>query len=339
MPANKYALIRYRVIDELLSNKGRPFPSKEELRSACEEALYGGDVGRVSISTIEKDIYAMRYDTVLGYEAPIAFHSYHKGYHYTDPDYTIKKIPLGEEDVEALHFAAQTFWQFKDLPVFHAFGRVLDKLKDHISSGGAELETAEERVMLFEDSLSGEGERHLPEILNAIQSNTRLDIRYTPYTRDQQQKRYRLEPYLLKEHRLRWYLLAKDLKAEKLKTFGLDRIEEVEWTEERFLPPGPEILSYFDYTHGISHVEGTPERILLEVDHPQSYFLLSRPLHHSQRLVEDREDGALLELTLIVNRDICNELLTWSPHIRVREPGHLRKALSDRALSMVKKQE
>ena len=31
MPANKYALLRYRIIDDCLTNKGRKFPTKEDL--------------------------------------------------------------------------------------------------------------------------------------------------------------------------------------------------------------------------------------------------------------------------------------------------------------------
>ena len=59
MPANKYALLRYRIIDRCISNSLNPFPTKEDLRSACEEALYGSDGENISISTIEKDIWAM----------------------------------------------------------------------------------------------------------------------------------------------------------------------------------------------------------------------------------------------------------------------------------------
>ena len=40
MPANKYALLRYRIIDRCLTNPGKPFPTKEDLRQACEDALY-----------------------------------------------------------------------------------------------------------------------------------------------------------------------------------------------------------------------------------------------------------------------------------------------------------
>jgi len=114
MPANKYALIRYRVIDECLSNKYRRYPTKEDIRAACEDALYGSLDARVSISTIEKDMYAMRNDAALGYEAPIVYDKYEKGYYYSDPEYTIKKIPLGEEDLDALQFAAMTLYQFRD---------------------------------------------------------------------------------------------------------------------------------------------------------------------------------------------------------------------------------
>ena len=60
MPANKYALLRYRIIDRCLTNRMRPYPTKEDLRRACEEGLYGSEGERISISTIEKDLWAMR---------------------------------------------------------------------------------------------------------------------------------------------------------------------------------------------------------------------------------------------------------------------------------------
>ena len=50
MPANKYALLRYRIIDRCLTNPGKPFPTKEDLRQACEDALYGSDMPNASIA-------------------------------------------------------------------------------------------------------------------------------------------------------------------------------------------------------------------------------------------------------------------------------------------------
>ena len=39
MPHIKNALLRYRIIDKCIRNKYKPYPSKQDLREACEEAL------------------------------------------------------------------------------------------------------------------------------------------------------------------------------------------------------------------------------------------------------------------------------------------------------------
>jgi hypothetical protein len=54
MPKNKSAVIRHRIIDQMLTNKRRPYPTLEQLAAKCS-AILGSDV---STSTIEKDIRA-----------------------------------------------------------------------------------------------------------------------------------------------------------------------------------------------------------------------------------------------------------------------------------------
>ena len=108
MPANKYALLRYRIIDRCINNRSHPYPTKEDLRYACEEALYGSDGENISVSTIEKDIWAMRNESELGYYAPIAYHRDQRGYYYEEEGYSINEISLNDEDLEAIKFAANT---------------------------------------------------------------------------------------------------------------------------------------------------------------------------------------------------------------------------------------
>ena len=58
MPHIKNALIRFRIIDKMLRNKYKPFPSKNEMREMCEESLYGSTTGNhICDSTIEKDLF------------------------------------------------------------------------------------------------------------------------------------------------------------------------------------------------------------------------------------------------------------------------------------------
>ena len=93
MPHIKNALLRYRVIDKCIRNKYKPFPSKQDLREACEEALFGSIHGEhICDSTIEKDMFAMKMD----HDAPIKYNRAEKGYYYEDPDFTIDDIPLTE---------------------------------------------------------------------------------------------------------------------------------------------------------------------------------------------------------------------------------------------------
>ena len=79
MSKNREAAIRYRVLNNCLKNKFRKFPTKEELRQACEEEIFGTSEGiHICHSTIEKDIFAMR----LEHDAPIAYSKREKGYYY-----------------------------------------------------------------------------------------------------------------------------------------------------------------------------------------------------------------------------------------------------------------
>ena len=133
MPANKYALLRYRIIDRCLTNPGRPFPTKEDLREACEEALYGSDGEHISISTIEKDLWAMRNESELGYLAPIEYHREERGYWYTEEGYSINDVQLNDDDLDAIRFATKTLIQFREVPIFQQFDQALGKIADRLA--------------------------------------------------------------------------------------------------------------------------------------------------------------------------------------------------------------
>ena len=84
MPHIKNALIRYRIIDRAISNKYNRYPTKKDLREACEEYLYGSVDGlHICDSTIEKDLFAMK----MEHDAPIKYSRRHHGYYYSEDNY------------------------------------------------------------------------------------------------------------------------------------------------------------------------------------------------------------------------------------------------------------
>ena len=85
---NKNASARYRLIDIRINMKQKNVPSLQDLVDFVSEKI--GE--KVSVSSIQKDIYAMRYDESLGFLAPIEYDNYKKGYVYTTKFLFQKKI-------------------------------------------------------------------------------------------------------------------------------------------------------------------------------------------------------------------------------------------------------
>lgn len=286
MPANKYALLRYRVIDRCLTNTMRPYPSKEDLRLACEEALYGSDGERISTSTIEKDLWAMRYEGELGYHAPIAYSAEHRGYHYEDPEYSINGLNLGEQDLQALRFATLTLLQFRDMPVFEqvhaAIGRIFDRVHATGRDGGAD------QHVQFEQAPRTLGTEHISTLMSGIGEQRVVRFRYGKFEAAGRVESQRcIEPHLLKEYRNRWYVIGKPEGEDAVKTFALDRMSDVVLDDARFRrDPAFDADRYFKHSLGITSGAGGVVQYRWAAAPLLSHYLDSQPLHASQRKVE-----------------------------------------------------
>jgi predicted DNA-binding transcriptional regulator YafY len=326
MPANKYALLRYRIIDKTIRNKYKPYPSKEDLRLACEEALYNSNHERISDSTIEKDLYAMRNEEGLGFFAPIKFSREFQGYFYEDPEYSIDDLPLNDEDVEAIKFAATTLSQFKHLEIFNQFGSAIDKIMGRVSiSADLKNESLGEFIQ-FENTPTAKGTDHIPTILEAIRTKNQVLMTYKSFLVGIENVRT-FHPYLLKEFRSRWYTIGLDTKDHKIKTFALDRISEVKLKDEPFkVQPDFDVEEFFRYTYGITSTSEKPEKIILQFDAQQSNYIRTQPLHSSQQVIKD-DDGLKIELTLHITPELVMQLLSFGPHVTVIRPQILKQKI------------
>lgn len=330
MPANKYALLRYRIIDKCIRNKYRPHPSKEALRQACEEALYGSLGDRISESTIEKDLWAMRYETELGYEAPIKFSKRDGGYFYEDEDYSIDRIPLNDDDVEALRFAATTLFQFKDVEVFRQFGFAIGKIFDRLNITSNVEDEAIEKFVQFETVEQVEGNQFLGNLLHAIKEHQQVEVGYGSFSRADT-KTYRIDPYLLKEYRNRWYLIGFHHDRGMMLTFGLDRMHEVKVLEQAFevnLEFDPD--RYFKYSIGITAHSEEPVKVVLSCSALQGKYLKTQPLHRSQEILVDNEQEFRVSLYVLITYELIMQILGLGTEVKVLEPENLKEEVVER---------
>lgn len=330
MPANKYALLRYRIIDRCLSNKSRPYPSKEDLRQACEDTLYGSDGENISISTIEKDMWAMRNESELGYYAPIKYHQGERGYYYEDEDYTIQDISLNDEDMSAINFAAMTLYQFKDIPVFDQFGHAIEKILDRLNFAPGGDHKAVQQYVQFENNPPAKGSDYLGALLESIKQTHCIELEYQKFTADSSST-YLLHPYLLKEYRGRWYLIAFDPKKNDYRTFGLERIVKINHLNERFeLKADFNPDRFFSHSIGITEADTAPQDIILRCHDQLKHYLISQPIHHSQ--VQLEQDGDF-KIHVLITYELINIILGFGHQLEVVSPNSLRKIIASRLKS------
>ncbi len=329
MPHIKNALIRYRIIDRCIRNKYKPFPTKQELREACEEELYGSiGGGHICNSTIEKDMFSMREE----HDAPIKYSKGEKGYYYTDPDFTMNDIPLTENDMDAIAFAAKTLMQFKNVELFRQFGSAIDKIVDHV----AVSQDADAREFIqFESAVADGGNEFLPPILDAIKTQKFVCFDYASFVTGELKPR-KVLPLLLKQYRNRWYLISFDDSKQDYITYALDRIEDFEVSKEVAKKPidfDPD--NYFKHAVGITSGNALPEIILLKVGTIASKYLDSLPIHPSQRIKEMKADHFVFELKVSITEELIREILSYGGEVQVLQPQSLKDEVMKRAKKLL----
>jgi predicted DNA-binding transcriptional regulator YafY len=320
----KNAQLRYRIIDRCIRDKYKPFPTKENLRQACEEALYGEGIGaNICDSTIEKDLFAMRMD----HDAPIKYSKREKGYYYEDENYSIDNIPLSEDDIEAIKFATQTLMQFKDVSMFKQFGFAIDKIFDRVHIAQNPTEASVENYVQFETVPETEGTEFLAPILNAIKEKKVITFDYTSFVSKKTKSR-KVLPLLLKEYRNRWYLICFSLGKQKIITFGLDRMDNLIVTEEYFFDEinfNPDI--YFKHSIGITSFEDKPKRIVFKLDKIGSKYIESQPIHESQKMVKSGKKRNTYQIEVLLSEELKRLFLSYGNQLEVLEPKELREQL------------
>lgn len=340
MPANKQAALRYQIINRCLRNKYKPYPSKEDLRQACEDALFNSQGESVSMSTIDKDLYAMRNDLTLGYEAPIKYSKEYGGYFYEDPEYSIDKFPLGEEHLEAIRFAAATLEQFKDTPLFDQFESAIGKISDRVNITSGFKNEDIRTLVQFEWAPKAGGGEYLESLYRATREQYIIEFDYESFARGKA-RTYLLEPYLLKEYRNRWYVIGYSQEKSRFVTFALDRFLSLNVTDEGFKRTNDfDAQKFFKHSFGITAAhEAEVMTVQLEFDYQAGLYIKSQPLHQSQKIISESSDSLVVQIEVMNSFELQQAILGLGDQVKVLKPESLKAEIVDRLKQNLKKYE
>jgi predicted DNA-binding transcriptional regulator YafY len=327
MPVNRNALIRYRTIDNCLRNKYRKW-TLEDLIDACSEALYeyeGIDKG-VSRRTVQMDIQMMRSDK-LGYNAPIVVID-KKYYAYEDSNYSITNIPLTEQDLGKLTEVIEILKQFKGFTHFQELTGMVQKLEDKIHTE----KTRQTSVIQFETNEYLKGLEHIDVLYQSIIKKNCIAITYQSF-KARESATFDFHAYLLKEFRNRWFVLGGRGGKNVPILLALDRIIEIKestssYRENTFI----DLENYFKNIIGVSVSEnGVLHDVELFVNADHAPYILTKPLHHTQKVLRKVPGGIILGLTVQLNFELEKEILSFGEIIKVLKPENLVRRIKTRA--------
>lgn len=332
MAVNKSAFQRYRIIDRCIRNSVKPFPSKQELKSACEEELFGTSAVHICDSTIEKDLRYMRVE----HDAPIKFNRLNNGYYYSDETYSLDQMPLTDSDVDAIKMATNILSQFKNTSLFEQFEVAIDKIVNRVTISNDVQDVDIEKYVQFETVQKIEGNEHLENILKAIKSQKVIQFGYQSY-QSKIAKIRRVHPYLLKEYRNRWYLIGKSELKDKILTFGLDRVYDLDLLSQEFTRDSDFSADhFFKHAIGITTSNEVPVNLKIKTNEVLSKYLLSQPLHHSQVFIGEEKGSFEFSYYLLITYELRMQLLGFGADLKVIEPQRLIdeiKSISNKVVS------
>lgn len=326
----KNAIIRYKILDSLLSNRNR-FYTITDLLEKVNDALDLAGMEPVTRRCIEKDLNTLE---CVPYEASIErmWKNGKKFIRYEEEGFSIFTKKLTEDEENLLSEVLNTIGQFDGLDTFEW----LDGLKKRLNI------KEHRRIIQFDTNPYLSGKNLIGSLFTAISNKQVIALKYHTF-KNQVVKEVVVYPYLLKEYNKRWFLIV-GVEDGTILNFALDRIDDFEpMPHIDYVEPDEELESRFDDIVGVTLFKDRQiEDILLWVNDDAFQYVKTKPLHGSQRGVRGDEEeslrksyptlqgGMFFRLKCILNYELEQLFMSKMDQLVVLEPSILKESLINR---------
>lgn len=320
MGVSKSAFSRYRIIDKMLKNTFKPFPTLEDIQDACRRQLDFSP----SLDTLEKDIRNMKHSDV--FEAPIVYCRKNRGYYYTNPNYSISSIPLTDDDILTIKEALDLI---KNLGggnrVNNRFGEAIQKIlaayKEEFPEGDIQ------RKIIQTDYIEGaKGYENFNTLFESCKNQIPISFVHYSYSK-RIFKAVIVHPIRLKEFDNKWYLIGYSENHNSIRTFGIDRIYEPILLKRKYkVCNKKEIENYCNDIYGVYPIENQKKQeitFLTSID-ITNYFE-AYPIHPSQKAKKRSSGSSFFIINVIPSIELIKLFRSYGKHLEVIHPNWLRQ--------------
>ena len=327
MPANKNAVVRYIILDRMLSDQHHYY-TRTQLLNAVNDSLKGIDEAlQVSKRTIEMDLRDMEDIFQIDLDESKVING-KKVIRYADQTRSIFSKPLSDDEKMLLNEVLSTLGQFSGLDNFVWLDDLKTKLGNQLSFGGSEFDAGngapQRKVISFSSNEFLQNKEYLGWFFSAITNKKVVSITYRKFDADKAQEIIAY-PYMLKQYRDRWYLLCTPTCDKKLPynphfiaNIPLDRIEAYYWDKP-------------------------VEHVIFAVHKSSANYIRTKPIHPYQAELtkEDQavlrrenpklEDYSFFSLDCKLNYELSSLFRSYGPSLIVLSPNTLREEMKGNA--------
>jgi predicted DNA-binding transcriptional regulator YafY len=163
-------------------------------------------------------------------------------------------------------------------------------------------------------------------LFNAIASQQALEIKYQPFGQDE--NNFLFHPYLLKQYNNRWFLLGCVDGFNTITIFALDRINDVASANIPYKPNTDiDFQGFFEERVGVSSGKGEAEIIQIKVSNDLYNYIETKPIHGTQKKVRAAEDGVVIQIEVVINRELIQLLQFYGSGVIVLRPKELQEVI------------
>ena len=307
------------LIDQELRRGG--YPSSKDLARKLE----------LSDRTIRRNIEFMR--DVL--DAPIAYDPSRKGYHYTQPNWTLPGLRLTEGELLGLLLTQMALRAYEGTPLEAYLKRIVDKLLARLPD---EITVQPDHLLdLFRITLGPIAPiepRHWELLARAIREKRTVEMTYYALGRDKLTTR-KLDPYLLRCYRGDWYVVGHDHSSGRIPIFSLARIRAIRLLDTHF-----SVRDDFrpdHYLEGIFQAHERPgrHRVRIQFYGIAARLVAERRWHRTQKLTTKRDGSVVLEMTVSDLHEVAWWVLSWGRNAKALSPKALRQLITTEAEQLI----
>jgi predicted DNA-binding transcriptional regulator YafY len=284
----------------------------------------------VSPATLKRDLEYLR--DQLG--APIEYDRYQNGYRfgqeYRGRKHELPGLWFSERELYSLLMAHQLLSELDGQGTLSRHLQpLLERIHDMLGTSEADARALMKRVKVISSARRPVASRFFELVGEALMKRRRIHMRYLTRGRGEVTER-EVSPQRLVHYRSTWYLDAWCHRAEGLRRFALDAIEDARLTDARARDiPLKEVEAEMDAGYGI--YAGDRAQWATLVFKPQAAQWVSREEWHPRQRGHVEPDGSYrLEVPFASSTELVMDLLRFGPDVRVVSPASLAREVADR---------